>query len=153
VPPTPRRAARVLLINGANRLLLFRGFDPIRPEVRWWFTAGGGLDPQESVAEGAVRELFEETGLRIDVAELGEPVWHQVTEFSFGAVRYLQEQDFFLVRVASWEVVTSGFDPMERESIEGHRWWSVEELERTEELFYPRELPALLRGLLKETAC
>ena len=32
----------------------------------WWFTPGGGLDPGESHRDGAVRELFEETGLRCE---------------------------------------------------------------------------------------
>jgi 8-oxo-dGTP pyrophosphatase MutT (NUDIX family) len=153
VPPIPRRAARILLVDAANRVLLFHGFDPSRPEFRYWFTAGGGLDPEESVTDGAARELFEETGLRVEPAGLGQAVWHQVTEFPFGGEWYRQEQDFFLVRVASWDVVTTGFDEAERKSIDAHRWWTIDELERTEERFYPRELPALLRGLLEVAAC
>ncbi len=43
----PRRAARVLLLDGAGRVLLLRGFDPAMPEHRYWFTVGGGLDDGE----------------------------------------------------------------------------------------------------------
>jgi 8-oxo-dGTP pyrophosphatase MutT (NUDIX family) len=148
----PRRAARVLLLDDADRVLLFRGFDPARPTHRYWFTVGGGLEPGEPSATGGARELAEETGLRRSPAELGPPVWREVTEFPFDGVLYRQEQDFFLVRVPSWDVVTDGFDEIERNSIDGHRWWTVDELEATAEAFYPTALPELLRRLLAEQA-
>ncbi len=146
----PRRAARVLLVDGAGRLLLFRGFDPARPEHRYWFTAGGGIDAGESMVQGAVRELYEETGLRLDPEALGEPVYHEVTRYPFGGDWYQQEQDFYLVRVDSWEVRVDGFGEDERRSIDGYRWWSVAELAATDERYYPAGLPALLAGLVGE---
>ena len=145
-----RPAARVLLVDGAGRTLLFRGGDPARPGQRWWFTPGGGLDDGESPAEGAARELFEETGLRVDPAEFGEPVWHQVTEFSYNNVRYRQDQDFFLHRVTEWQVDTAGFDVQERLTVDEHRWWTAEELDATDETVYPAELSDLLRRCLTE---
>jgi 8-oxo-dGTP pyrophosphatase MutT (NUDIX family) len=144
----PRRAARVLLVDGAGRLLMFHGFDPARPAHHYWFTVGGGLEPGEPAAVGAAREMAEETGLRMTAAELGGPVWREVTEFPFDGLWYRQEQDFFLVRVPAWEVVTDGFDAVERDSIDDYRWWSVEELESTAERFYPSDLPELLRRVL-----
>jgi 8-oxo-dGTP pyrophosphatase MutT (NUDIX family) len=145
---TPRRAARVLLVDGAGRVLLFRGFDPARPEHRFWITPGGGLDPDESPAAGAARELAEETGLRIHPDDLGQPVWQQVLEFTFDSRWYRQDQDFFLARVPRWDVDTAGFDEVERVSIDGHRWWTIEELELTAERIYPAELPTVLRRAL-----
>lgn len=145
---TPRRAARVLLVDGADRLLLFHGYDPARPDHRYWLTPGGGLDPGESAAVGAARELAEETGLRLSPAELGEPVWREVTEFPFDGRWYRQEQEFFLVRVAGWAVDTTGFDEVERNSIDGHRWWTLPELATTTERVYPVDLPVLARRLL-----
>ncbi|PWR07896.1 NUDIX hydrolase [Micromonospora acroterricola] len=149
---TPRRAARVLLVDAAGRVLLFHGFDPARPGHRYWFTPGGGLGPAEPPAEGAARELAEETGLRLDPAELGEPVWSDTTEFTFDGVWYRQSQDFFLLRVPSWRVDTAGFDDIEQRSIAGHRWWSPDELAATAERYYPPELPALLTRLLQPAA-
>ncbi len=150
---TPRCAARVLLVDAAGRLLLFRGFDPARPERgRWWFTPGGGLDPGETYAEGAIRELAEETGLRVSVAEVGQPVHADVTEFSFGGVWYRQEQQFFLVRVTAHEVDTAGFSEVERGSVDDHRWWSADELRGTRERCYPADLAEVLARALGTTA-
>ncbi|MGH3586767.1 MAG: NUDIX domain-containing protein, partial [Pseudonocardia sp.] len=63
VDPRPgvRVAARVLLVDPAQRLLLFHGADPHVPEKSFWFTAGGGLEPGEELLPAAVRELSEET--------------------------------------------------------------------------------------------
>ena len=145
--PIPRPAARVLLIDGAGRVLMFRGFDPADPGRRYWFTVGGGLDPGETAAEGAVRELREETGLEVSPHEVGAPVWHEVTDFPYDGRWYRQDQDFFAVRVGSWDVRIDGFDHEERRSIDGYRWWSVQDLISTGEEFYPRQLPDLLREL------
>ncbi len=146
--PIARRAARVLLVDGTDRLLLMRGFDPRTPEYRYWFTVGGGRDADETSVQAAVRELAEETGLRLDAAELVGPVYQEVTEFPFNGAWYRQEQDFFLARVDTWQVDTAGFEAIERASVDGHRWWSAAELDTTTETYYPVQLPTLLRSLL-----
>jgi 8-oxo-dGTP pyrophosphatase MutT (NUDIX family) len=145
--PIPRRAGRVLLLDAAGRVLLFHGYDPDRPEHTYWFTPGGGLDEGETAAEGAARELFEETGLSVPAQRLGSPVRREVTEFPFAGNWYRQEQEFFLLRVDSWQVDTVGFSDIERDSVDGHRWWSVEDLDTTVDRYYPADLPDLLRSL------
>src|SRR3569623_709888 len=100
----PRAAARVLSVDAGSRVLLLRGHDPARPDHRYWLTVGGGLDAGASPLAGAVRELAAETGLRGDPATLGTPVFHEVTEFPFDGLWYRQQQDFFLLRVDSWDV-------------------------------------------------
>ena len=142
-----RRAARVVLVDRADRTLLLRGGDPARPGLRWWFTPGGGLNEGETSAEGAARELYEETGLRVEPADLGDPVWHQVTQFSYDNRKYRQEQDFYLVRVPEWQIDTTGFDVEEQRTIDDHRWWTAAELDTTAETVYPENLAELLRRI------
>jgi 8-oxo-dGTP pyrophosphatase MutT (NUDIX family) len=144
-----RTAGRVLLVDGRGLALLLRGGDPARPGLRWWFTPGGGLGDGETPAQGAARELFEETGLRVDPVDLGEPVWQETTEFTFNHRWYRQTQDFFLFRVPSWQVDTAGFNAEERATIDEHRWWSPDELDATDEIVYPATLAKLLRRCLQ----
>jgi len=142
-----RRAGRVLLIDAQGRVLLFRGSDPARPGVYYWFTVGGGLNPGETTADAAIRELREETGLV--VSSVGEVVWSDVAEFTFEGQAHRQVQDFYAVRVGSWTVNIDGHDAVERRSIDQYRWWSVEELTITDEVYYPRELASVLRDTLR----
>ncbi|WP_348775116.1 NUDIX domain-containing protein [Solwaraspora sp. WMMD791] len=142
-----RRGARVLVIDAAHRVLLLRGHDPARPHHRYWFTPGGGLAPDEEPADGAVRELAEEIGLRVAASVLGPPVWQETVEFPFDGQWYRQQQQFFLLRVPAWQVDTSGFDEVERRTIDAHRWWSEGELAATGERIYPPELLTVLRRL------
>jgi 8-oxo-dGTP pyrophosphatase MutT (NUDIX family) len=142
-----RRAARVLVVDAAGRLLMLRGCDPARPAHRYWMTVGGGLEPGESVTDAAVRELAEETGLRLEPGAFGEPVWHDVTEFPFDGRWYRQEQVYYLVRVESWEVDRSGLNEIERATVDEFRWWAPGDFAGAEEPYYPRELPDLLSRL------
>jgi hypothetical protein len=99
------------------------------------------------LADAAARELGEEAGIAVTAAGLGDPVWHDVTEFSFGGRQYQQEQDFFLLLVRAPDVTTDGMPEEEAAVVDGHRWWTAAELESTAESFYPAELPRLLRRL------
>lgn len=146
-PVIERHAARVLVVDVAGRVLMLRGCDPADPDRPYWFTVGGGLEPGESVAEAAVRELAEETGLRLPIGELGAPVWNDVIEFPFDGRRYRQEQSWFLVRVPSFDVDLSGFDEAERATVSDAAWWSPTGFGAPSEPFYPPDLPVLLRRL------
>ena len=139
----------MLVIDDAGRVLLLHGFDPARRDEPYWFTVGGGARPGESLAAAAARELREEAGISASAAELGEPVWHEVAEFGFEGRRYRQEQDFFLLRVGSADVSTDGMSEEEAAVVDGHRWWTVTELESTAEAFYPAALPRLLAQLAR----
>ncbi|GAA2671470.1 NUDIX hydrolase [Actinoplanes palleronii] len=145
-PVVSRRAGRVLLVDLAGRALLLHGGDPARPGMHWWFTPGGGLEAGESPTQAAARELFEETGLRADPAELSASILHEQAEFSYNGRAYVQTQDFFLFRVADWQVDTAGMDAEEQLTITEHRWWSAAEIEASDELIYPADLAALLRS-------
>ena len=142
-----RRAARVIVLDATDRVLLLHGYDPARPEHRYWFTVGGGLDPGESGSEAAARELFEETGLRVAPSAFAEPVWRDHDEFQLDGRWYRQDQEFYVIRADAFEVDSAGFSDLERRSVDGHRWWSVGELRATTERFYPPDLPDRLLRL------
>jgi 8-oxo-dGTP pyrophosphatase MutT (NUDIX family) len=144
---TDRVAARVLVIDADDALLLLRGRDPAEPERgTWWFTPGGGLDDGETVEGAARRELREETGL--DVTDVGPAVFRRTTEFDFEGVHYRQHESFFCARAARFAIDDAGWSDVERRSVLGHRWWTHAELEATGETLYPETLARILAAVL-----
>lgn len=146
-----RTAARVLLVDDRERLLLCCMRDPAQPELgAAWFTPGGGLDPGETVEQAAVREVREETGLRLAPQVLGPCVWRGRAVFSFAGLSFDSDEHFHLARVPAFDVDSRGYDAWERAGDMGHRWWSVVELVETTERIYPvglaRLLPRVLAG-------
>jgi 8-oxo-dGTP pyrophosphatase MutT (NUDIX family) len=148
--PIPRLSGRVIVLDEADRVLLFRGDVSA---TAWagretWFLPGGGAEDTESAVEAAARELAEETGLRVGVAELGVPVAVSRGDWSDGRVTYRAEDVLFYLRAPAWELDTAGFTASEREQILAHRWWTLTELQTTTATIFPRALAALLARLL-----
>ena len=146
-----RRAARVVLVAD-GRVLLQHGFDPGRPEAgSWWLTPGGGLNDGESVEDGAVREVLEETGLRLSPAQLGPVIATRVAYFEFEHRRFRQSESFFAVNVEAFTPQHHGWDEVEQRALLDHRWWTVDELRTTDETVYPSELADLVSAVLTGT--
>ncbi|MGH3437028.1 MAG: NUDIX hydrolase [Sciscionella sp.] len=145
-----RRSARVLLIDGEDRLLLFRGHEPRHPASPLWFTTGGGVEFGEQLRETAVREVREETGIVLKPDGLTGPVWRRQVRLTWDGVPLRSDEWFFLARVERNVVNTSGTTRQERSILEGHRWWKPTELATTTEAVYPEQLGELLPGLLAD---
>lgn len=134
-----RLAAKVILIDRTDRVLLFRGGDPTAPEAgTWWFPPGGGLEPGETPEQAARREVLEETGLVL--GDLGPIIFHRHTEFTYNGIDLVSEEDYFVVRVDTFEISTDGWTELEREVVAEYRWWPINELRATVDVVYPDEL-------------
>ncbi|NIJ64618.1 putative (di)nucleoside polyphosphate hydrolase [Sphingomonas leidyi] len=62
-----RPCAGVMLLNRAGRVFVGQRLDSV---LEAWQMPQGGIDPGEAPIEAAWRELWEETGVRRDLAEL-----------------------------------------------------------------------------------
>ena len=144
-----RTAGRVIVIDEHGAVLLLRGFDPARPERgSWWFTPGGGLDDGESPVDAARRELFEETGLRVD--ELGDVRFERDTTFEFELVTYHQHEHYFVVHTERFEPTRDAWSEIELRSVLEHRWWTAAELATTDAVIHPEWLAERMRVLVSD---
>lgn len=146
----PRTSARVILLDERARMLLFNGriARTATGDIMAWFLPGGGAEDGEQLTTTAVRELFEETGLQVRPEELQGPVAVSRGVWSDGTTKYRSEDFVFVLHIAQLAVTTEGFTAFERGQIIGHHWWTVEELQQTDALVFPRMLSLLVPRLL-----
>ena len=145
-----RSAVRVVLTDAAGRVLLFHAVTPEVGPAGWWELPGGGIDDGESYLEAAVREVREETGLRLDPATIGPPSWRRDTTWRSRGVRRLQHEVVVSAHVPGHRPVirTDGQTASELEDYVDVRWWEVGDILGSSERFYPGRLPELLPAFL-----
>ena len=140
--------ARVILLDGEGRILLMKGrlpSDPTAPGA--WFTVGGGVDPGETLAQAAAREIVEETGLTD--ARLGPVVAYGETVYPDGDNEpLLFKQTYFVAWTAGGATSRDGWLPHEHDLVDDMRWWTVADLAACREAVYPLELRAMLPDLV-----
>lgn len=135
-----RPAARILLLDERDRVLLFRFVAGGRSP--FWATPGGALDPGESHAEAARRELREETGLDRDC---GAEVHARTVRFTtLEDVPVIADERYFLVRTASFALDTSAHTELERRVMQAHRWFDRAELGDWHETIFPGDIADVL---------
>lgn len=140
-----RPAARILVIDPEGRVLLFKfAFERgALAGTQFWATPGGALDDGETFEQAAVRELAEETGLRI--SHPGPEVGRQEAIFPGTDGETIRaDERFFLVQVSEVTLDQAGWTTLEREVMTEHRWWSLDEIRLTREQVWPENLADLV---------
>jgi 8-oxo-dGTP pyrophosphatase MutT (NUDIX family) len=144
--PLPvRRAARVILLDPDDRVLLMR-YDDGPPNGRHWSTPGGGLVAGEDYPAAALRELEEETGWA-DVVLLGE-VYQRGFEMDYGGRMVYQRERLYLARTPQPRRAIRGVEAMHAaDGIAAWRWWTLAELDSTAAAVWPSGLANLIRSV------
>lgn len=136
-----RRAARILLLDEYDRLLLFR-FTP-QDRQPFWCGVGGECDPGEDFAAAAVRELFEETGLAM--ADCGPQIASRSDDYlTLLGEPITSDERFYRVRTVSFIPDTRGHTEIEQALIAEFRWFTRAELAKWHEPVFPQNVLALL---------
>lgn len=142
-PRRTRRTARIVLLGPDDRLLLFRylapGFDP------FWIMPGGECDPGEDYPQGARRELREETGIDVEPIPLGI---RREADYVYAGEPVRAIEHFFVHRTSATAIDTAGHTELEREAMQEHRWFALDELADWCETIYPLDLAHLVADAL-----
>ncbi len=141
-----RRAARVILLDPAHRVLLMR-YDQPPPNGRHWATPGGGADDGEDYPAAALRELAEETGWT-DIVLLGE-VLRRSFDMDYAGRMVHQDERLYLARTDEPGREIGDVAAMHKaDGIAAWRWWTLTELDSTDEQVWPPGLAGLIRANL-----
>jgi 8-oxo-dGTP pyrophosphatase MutT (NUDIX family) len=124
-----REAGRMFVVDADRRVLLMHELRDIGSDRSHWITPGGGVEAGENAALAAVREVYEETGLRLELDPATEPMYSERVRFSLAGQDIDQTNRYFLVRVPSGlPVRPAAHTELEQLVVLGYRWWSLPEL-------------------------
>ena len=116
-PDRPFVGVGAIIVDDGRVLLVKRGHAPLAGE---WSVPGGVLELGETVREGVVREVLEETGLAVETLELLGVFDRVVRDLDERTLYHYVLIDFLCQRV-SGELCAAG-------DADEARWFSAEEL-------------------------
>ena len=144
--PMLRIAGRILLVDDQERVLLIHDRLDIDVADSHWIAPGGGLEPGETPAEAAVREVYEETGIRVELSSDEPAFYTERVRFTFAGQDTDQTNHYYLVRVCSGLPVRPAANTdLEKVVALGHRWWPLDELAASPVIREPVTMVELIR--------
>lgn len=143
-----RSAVRAVILSPDDEILLARmqysNTEPL------WLTPGGGLEGDEDPVPALRRELNEE--IFVSDWDIGPLIWTREHRLTFNKRDICVDEVFYLIRSAKFDPPKAMPDENENQHFHGYRWWSIADINASDETFVPLELgkylPALIEGLV-----
>lgn len=144
--PVLRSSTRAVLLTPDQEVLMMELDNKIM-NWRGWITPGGGVEAGEDQLTAIRRELHEELGLT--KFEVGALIWKRSHCLHWAEQFIEQTENYYLVKIEKFEPQpTLELNEFEKAAFKGFKWWSLEELKRSDEVFAPRTLAMMLEDLI-----
>lgn len=140
-----RKASRLLVINPSQEVLLFRFVHKDGPLAgqNYWATPGGGVEVGETFEVAAIRELREETGIKVDA--VAAPIADRKVALMLPCGEtVLAIEQYYVVHTPDEALSKAEWTAHEVQVMADHRWWSAKALRSTEETVWPQSLIEML---------
>lgn len=145
-----RKSARAVLINNEDRILLFKfKFPEIQGDKVLWVTPGGGVEEGESFEQALKRELFEEMGLVSN--SIGPWIWTKEVVFKGKKGEFVSYERYYLIKADNIDISFENMTLNEVRTLNGFKWWSIEEILSSSEEFFTPQIGPLLLGIVNGT--
>ena len=150
-----RNSVKIVLLDSRKRLLLMSvdnkgitGKDG-KYDGRFWQLIGGSIENEETMEQAIKRELFEETSIPDKDVTFGPIIWHGELDLIMHGINTHIIQSFVLAKTNIRKSVSiDNLTAQEKETVKELRWFSIDEIECSEEIIYPRVLPQHLRSII-----
>lgn len=149
-------SVRILLINDQDKLLLMCADDPKTTSKdgtyhgKFWFPIGGQIEPGEELINTAIREIKEETGLEEQDVTFGPKVWFgEFVMIISGRMNKLKQQ-YIVAHTKKSEITLQYLTKKEKEVIKEAKWFSLLDINQSEEVIYPTLLSKYLPEILNK---
>ncbi len=132
-----RPCVGVMVLNRAGDVWIGRRHDaPAEPEGpgSWWQMPQGGIDESEDAAKAALRELYEETGIRSVRIVAESPAWYTydlppaLRPNAWGGRYVGQRQKWFVVRFLGRDAEIVLEQPGHKPEFDAWRWAKIDEI-------------------------
>jgi ADP-ribose pyrophosphatase YjhB (NUDIX family) len=149
-----RNTVRLVLLNEKDKLLLMHIDDPRTKSIgkkyggSFWVTVGGQIEQNETVKDAAIRELFEETGIKDNEVTLGPIIWlRELDLILYGKSAHIKEQ-YIVARTNKSIVSPTQLTKDEMNIIKKLQWFSLQDIANSKETIYPQKLSALMKDII-----
>ncbi len=144
--PMLRSSTRAVLLTPQNEVLMME-LENDKMKWRGWITPGGGVEDGEDEITAIRRELHEELGL-VDF-EVGPLIWKRSHCLHWAEQFIEQTENYYLIKTEKFEPQpTLELNEFEKAAFKGFKWWSLDELRVSNEVFAPRSLGLVLEDIV-----